>query len=323
MQNMHNQPFVSVCTPVFNGEQFLEECIKGVLNQTYANFEYIIVDNASTDSTLEIIAKYKLRSKKIRTYRNKKTIPIIDNFNTCAKYISSDSKWIKYAFADDYLFPNCLEEMVKVGEKDNEIGLVSAYRLYGSRATNFGLPIDQNIFNGPEILKGQLQRKLHVCSGSPNTVMYRRKVFNELNGFNNNFLHADTELALRIIDRYKLGFVHYFLTRTGLHQARGEAYSLRHGIVIKEYMDFGFKNLDRYESVHLPIEDMSHLAEVYANEILSYIATNIVYFRFKNINELLSEAPREIKSQLFKSVTRNWRKYLKNFARAIYRYKDR
>jgi glycosyltransferase involved in cell wall biosynthesis len=48
------QPLVSVLTPVYNGEPYLGECIESVLNQTYQNFEYIIVNNCSKDRTLEI-----------------------------------------------------------------------------------------------------------------------------------------------------------------------------------------------------------------------------------------------------------------------------
>ena len=56
---MHGQPLVSVLTPVYNGEDFLEECIESVLSQTYQNWEYLIVNNCSKDRTLEIALKYR------------------------------------------------------------------------------------------------------------------------------------------------------------------------------------------------------------------------------------------------------------------------
>src|SRR3972149_6596973 len=105
---MNNIPLVSICTPVYNGEIYLEDCIKGVLNQTYENYEYIIVDNASTDSTPFIIEQSRKKDSRIIIYRNEKTVCMEDNFNLCANYSSDNAKWIKYALVDDYLFPDCI-----------------------------------------------------------------------------------------------------------------------------------------------------------------------------------------------------------------------
>jgi glycosyltransferase involved in cell wall biosynthesis len=53
-----NEPFVSIITPVYNGEAYLRECIESVLAQTYSNWEYIVVNNCSTDGTLRIAEGY-------------------------------------------------------------------------------------------------------------------------------------------------------------------------------------------------------------------------------------------------------------------------
>ena len=58
-RDLPEQPLVTIITVVFNGEKYLEETILSVLNQTFDNIEYIIVDGSSTDSTLEIISKYE------------------------------------------------------------------------------------------------------------------------------------------------------------------------------------------------------------------------------------------------------------------------
>ena len=52
-------PLVSIVTPVYNGEAYLEECIESVLAQTYTHWEYIIVNNCSTDNTLDIARRYE------------------------------------------------------------------------------------------------------------------------------------------------------------------------------------------------------------------------------------------------------------------------
>ena len=63
-----NEPLVSVVTPVYNGADFLEECIESVLKQTYGNFEYLIVNNCSKDRTLDIALSYAQKDSRIRVH---------------------------------------------------------------------------------------------------------------------------------------------------------------------------------------------------------------------------------------------------------------
>ncbi len=300
---MTEKPLISVCTPVYNGEDFLEHCIKGVLAQRYDNFEYIIVDNASTDRTPDIIERYRAQDSRIRVIRNPETVPVIDNFRTCSAHGSEAAKWIKYALADDYLHLNCLEEMLAVGEQSESIGLVSAYRLYGAQLTNVGLPVEQSVFKGSDILKRQLMRQLHVCSSSPNSLLYRKSAFDAVGGFDNTYLHADSELAMRLLDRYDLGFAHCVFTMTGLHGARGETRSIYNGIVIREFMDFGFRKLDRYQSVEFSQQERDELALWYADKVDEFLAKKLAHLDFDNIRTMLGGCPEEVKARLRRALS--------------------
>ena len=71
-------PFVSIVTPVYNGAAYLADCIESVLAQTYTNWEYIIVDNRSTDSTPDIASAYARRDPRIRVHTNETFLDIID-----------------------------------------------------------------------------------------------------------------------------------------------------------------------------------------------------------------------------------------------------
>jgi len=295
---MQDKPRVSVCTPVYNGGKFLGDCIAGVLAQRYDNFEYVIVDNASTDDTPEIIDRLAARDPRVRVIRNPETVPVIDNFRTCVQHISDDSEWIKFALADDYLYPNTLDEMLAVGLSSDRVGLVSSYRLYGDGLTNIGLPPDQSVFSGPDILKQQLMRQLHVCSCSPNALLYRRSAYEAVGGFDNTYLHADSELAMRLLDQFDLGFAHCVFTRTGLHGARGETRSIYNGIVIREYMDFGFRNLDNYRSVSFSDNERAQLAGLYARQVDEFIARKLAHLDFDNIRNMLAGSPQAIKQRL-------------------------
>lgn len=313
---MKDKPLVSICTPVYNGEDHLEDCIKGVLNQTYGNYEYIIVDNASTDNTPLIIEKYK-NNEHVRVFRNEKTVCMEDNFNLCANHCSENSKWIKYALADDYLFPDCIEKMVKVGELDDQIGIVAAYRIAGYILTNVGLPIENNVFQGADILKQQILHKLHVACSSPNTVMYRKDKFFELKGFNNKYELSDTELAFRLLDKYKLGFVHYVLTKSRRDNKGGEFYSIIHGSKTIEYLDFGYKNLHNYKSVRFDNDDLEYLKMYYADEIIRFLIKKCAYLERVDIKRMLINTPEDIKKELKKIFFKNLRKYSKEYIKSL------
>jgi glycosyltransferase involved in cell wall biosynthesis len=295
---MSEQPLISVCTPVYNGEDFLAECITGVLAQRYPHIEYIIVDNASTDRTPDIIESLCAGDSRVKVYRNDTTINVVENLRKCAEYVSPDAKWIKYALADDYLYPNCLDEMLAVGELSGKIGLVSAYRLYGNSLTNVGLPTDQSVFDGAEILKKQLLRTLHVCSGSPNTVMYRKSAFDAVGGFDSRYLHTDTALALRLLDSHDLGFAHCVFTRTGLHKARQENRSISTGQIIREYMEFGFKNLGSYKSLELTPDELDTLASFYARQVADFISRKAARLDNKHVRLMLENCPSEVRKKL-------------------------
>lgn len=129
---------MSVLTPFFNTASYLAECIESVLGQTYSNFEYILMDNCSTDGSYEIANSYAARDSRIRLVRCSEFVPMLENYNRALREICDASVYCKIVQADDYIFPNCLQLMVQAFEQSASIGLVSSYRLSGtnSRAPN-------------------------------------------------------------------------------------------------------------------------------------------------------------------------------------------
>lgn len=97
---LKNNPRVSIITVVFNGEKYIEKTIQSVLNQTYNNIEYIIVDGGSTDGTIGIIEKYAANIRWI-TEPDK---GIYDAMNKGISIASGD--WLNFLNGDDYFFNN-------------------------------------------------------------------------------------------------------------------------------------------------------------------------------------------------------------------------
>jgi glycosyltransferase involved in cell wall biosynthesis len=97
--SLEGKPLITVITVVFNGEQFLEETIQSVINQTYDNVEYIIVDGGSTDGTIDIIKKYK---DEIDYWVSEKDNGIYDAMNKGVNL--SSGKWINFMNAGDSFY---------------------------------------------------------------------------------------------------------------------------------------------------------------------------------------------------------------------------
>src|SRR5215831_12904312 len=109
--SLNGEPLVSVLTPVYNGADFLAECIESVLSQRYRNFEYVIVNNCSTDRSLEIALEYEKKDSRIRVHSNDQFVGVIENHNIAFSRMSPLAKYCKVVAADDYIFPDCLMKM--------------------------------------------------------------------------------------------------------------------------------------------------------------------------------------------------------------------
>ena len=210
--SVSGRPLVSVVTPFYNTADYLEQCIKSVLTQTYEHFEYLLCDNCSSDGSSEIARAYAGSDPRVRYVRFEELIPQVPNYNRALEQMSSSAEWCKIVQADDWLREQCLERMVEVGSLDEAIGLVAAYYLKGNEVRGYGLPAEQQLFDGPSACREQLRQKLYFM-GSPTTLLYRasavrkRRPFYALDRF-----HEDTDAAYEILEHSRLGFVHEILS---------------------------------------------------------------------------------------------------------------
>jgi glycosyltransferase involved in cell wall biosynthesis len=120
---MNSKPLVSVGLFVYNGERFLEEALRSILDQTFTDFELIISDNASTDRTGEISEAYAKRDHRIRYYRSEKNMGA--GWNSRRVYELATGKYFKLAAVDDLIEPDFLRRCVEILESDP--GCVVAY----------------------------------------------------------------------------------------------------------------------------------------------------------------------------------------------------
>src|SRR5579871_4423466 len=223
---LSQQPFVSVITPVYNGAPFLEECIESVLAQTYANFEYILIDNASTDGTGAIVDRYAAKDNRIRAYHNPELLPIIANHNKGFSLISPDSKYCKVVSGDDWLFSEYLERVVELAKKNPSVGLIGAYQLSGGGADGRNwsvrwdqLPFPSTVIRGRELCRYQFLNGVYVF-GTPTSLTYRADLVRKHSPFYpNSTAEADTSACYNILRECDFGFVHQVLSYERIHAA--------------------------------------------------------------------------------------------------------
>lgn len=217
MSEQAGSPLVSVITPVYNGERYLAECIESVCTQTYDNFEYIIVNNCSTDRTEEIIKNYVKEDSRIQLHTNSQFLSLLLNWNHALQQISATSKYVKVVHADDLLFSTCLEDMVETAEANPSVGIVGAYRIDGTHVNLDAITYPTCLLPGREICRQRLFGKPDMF-GSPSSLMYRANLVRSREKFyNEDNLHADSEVCFELLQDTDFGFAHKVLTYTRRH----------------------------------------------------------------------------------------------------------
>jgi glycosyltransferase involved in cell wall biosynthesis len=215
---MTSAPLISVVTPVYNGARYLRECIRSVREQSCREWEYVILDNQSTDETPAIAAEEAAADPRIRVVRGEDFLSVWGNHNRAVRAIDARSRYVKVVQADDWLYPECLKQMVAVAEAHPAVGVVSAFRLEGDFVLHDGLlPHDQQVMTGREVVRRGLYGPPWV-TGSPTALLFRADLVRATPDFFDEPLwHADTDAAYRVLMQSDLGFVHQVLTATRLH----------------------------------------------------------------------------------------------------------
>lgn len=207
-----SQPLVSIVTPVYNNAEYLGECIESILAQTYQNWDYTIVNNCSTDGSGEIARRYAARDPRIRVHDNHQFLRAIPNHNHALRQISPGSKYCKMVFADDWIFPHCIEAMIAVAEEHPTVAVVGAYGLEEHRILWSGLQYPSTVVSGRDLCRRMFLENMYVF-GTSSSVLYRSDVVRSRDPFyNESNFHADREACVVLLKMWDFGFVHQVLT---------------------------------------------------------------------------------------------------------------
>jgi len=242
----NTSPLVSVIMPVYNGQDYIAEAIESILNQTFKDFELIIINDGSTDRTEEVIKSY-LNDKRVRYYKQLHkgySAAINQGFNL------AEGRYICFQDADDVSLPIRLEEEVDVLENNPDVELVYSPAIFLDDDDNF-----YTIWGGMKkglILPVESFYKLYVEGNFlPNTsVMFKRRHLNNDKLFREDLnLCADFEHHFRVTHDYNIYEITHPLVkiRRGKHHKhltalREENFNAEKHILKKIYQRFKNKN---------------------------------------------------------------------------------
>lgn len=188
------QPKVSVLMTVYNGERYLRQAVESILDQTFSDFEFIIMDDGSTDGTWNILSDYANRDQRIVLFPNKENIGLTKSLNKGLKL--AQGEYIARQDADDISLPERFEKQVELLDKQPKVILVSAsYEYIDSEGSSF-----QQLQRGdiPDLTTWYLLFYNRV--GAHGIVMFRRKPVIDLGGYSENYPYSqDYELWSRLV----------------------------------------------------------------------------------------------------------------------------
>lgn len=211
---MNGAPPVSICVPTYNSEDSIIETLRSALDQSYADFELLVVDDGSSDATVELARG--LADERVRVVANPENLGQARNTDRCIAL--ARGRLVKFLHSDDLLLPDCLARMVPIFEAHPEVGLVFGRRRveggsdrwrqrYGE--LHLGFRDLREVNSGSRLLGQWIDAGIPSnWIGEPSSVMVRRACFERLGGFNVRMAQdVDIDMWLRVLAFYDAGFV--------------------------------------------------------------------------------------------------------------------
>ncbi len=219
-------PLVSILMPVYNAGEFLRIAIDGILSQTFTDFEFVIINDGSTDNSKQIIKSYT--DERI-VYLKQENQGVARTLNNGLKICKG--KYIRRHDADDLSTPNSLKEQVEFIEQNPNVGLVSSRQVYmtenGKITKKYGLPNDA-FFQGKEYKYITLENFTYKSS-SPvvhGTVLFEKELVSKLGNYRPEFLTSeDNDLWTRILEHKKIAILN---SKSYFQRLHGGAATIKH-----------------------------------------------------------------------------------------------
>lgn len=193
---MKNKPIITVLMSVYNAEKFVGEAIESILNQTFKDYEFIIINDTSTDNSKRIISSY--HDSRIKYIENKTRLGLAASLNKGLRL--AKGTYIARMDADDISLPNRLQLQYSILKNDRNINLISSHFVWINEKGKY--ISTHSLAASPEEIFYELQ--FRNCLGHPTVIFNKKIIINEFGGYNERCEAEDNDLWLRVAKKYKI-----------------------------------------------------------------------------------------------------------------------
>ena len=193
-------PEISIIMSAYNADKYIADSINSILKQTYTNFEFLIIDDASKDQTLKIIKKFQKIDKRIKLIKNKKNIGLTKSLNKLSK--KAKGRFLARMDADDICYTNKLKKQISWFKKNPKAILLgtSGFKINENsrRLSKYRLPA----ISHEKIVKKLIFNNFYLHSST----MFKRISFLKIGGYRSFFLYSqDYDLWIRMAKEGRIG----------------------------------------------------------------------------------------------------------------------
>lgn len=227
---------VSVIIPTYNRAEMLCQCVDSVLDSTYTSLEILIVDNHSSDNTIELVKSKYCDEERVKLFPLERNMMAAGGRNEGIKHAKGD--YLLFVDNDNVVFPDMIEKLVDQMERDKQIGLVGPISINVNQGNaiwmasgdyNFFTSRPVTLYSGKKIDEVNMKEKYSTCY-SPNIMMASKGAIEAVGGFDQSYyaMYEEADFGYRIV---RAGFKAYIVTAARTNHlsflANGEQKELR------------------------------------------------------------------------------------------------